>query len=152
MKKDRPLFTGMAVRTVAVTALLATITFMPFQAVAAKASAGDRVEARITELRTEIKITPAQEEQWSKVTEVMRDNAKRQDALVKSRLDNAKKMTAVEDLKSYGELVAAHAEGIQKFTSVFEALYDNMSGAQKKEADEFFRHGHRHRHGKNRND
>ena len=135
----------------AITAFAAILALAPLQAVAAKASAGDRVEARITELRSQIKITPAQMGQWDKVTQVMRDNAKTQDDLAQSRLAKEKTMTAVEDMKSYGEIVAAHAEGIQKLTPVFEVLYDSMSDAQKKEADEAFRHGHRHHHdGKNK--
>jgi periplasmic protein CpxP/Spy len=151
MKKHSYLFTDKKIRAVALATLLATLTFASVQAVAAKASAEDRVEVRITELRTQIKITPAQEGQWNKVTQVMRDNAKAQDALTQSRLEKAKTLTAVEDLKSYGEIVAAHADGIQKLIPVFEVLYDSMSDAQKKEADEAFRHGHRHHHGKHSN-
>ena len=152
MNINRLIINDIALRTVTVAALLATLAFAPVQAIAARASAEDRVEARITELRTQINITPAQESEWSKVTQVMRDNAKTQSALVKSRIENSKTMTAVEDIKSYGEIVAAHAEGIQKLTPVFEALYDNLSAAQKKEADEAFRHGHgHHHHGNNRN-
>ena len=61
-------------------------------------------------------------------------------------------MTAVEDMKSYGEIAAAHVDGINKLIPVFEVLYDSMSDAQKKEADEAFRFGHRHHHhGKNSN-
>ncbi len=45
----------------------------------------------------------------SKVTQVMRDNAKTLDTLVKLRLKNAKTMTSVEDIKSYGKIAAAHA-------------------------------------------
>jgi DNA-binding SARP family transcriptional activator len=92
MKKNSHSFTDGAVRTVAVAVLLATLTFASAQAVAAKASAGDRVEARITELRTLINITPAQEAQWGKVMEVMRDNAKALDALTKVRSEHAKTM------------------------------------------------------------
>jgi len=133
---------------VALAALLAAIAFTPVQAGDAKASAEDRVETRITELHAQIHITPAQEDQWSRVADVMRDNAKIQDALIQRRLEKAEKLTAVEDMKSYGEITAAHAEGAQKLIPVFEALYNSMSDAQKKEADEAFRHGHRHHHGK----
>ena len=125
---------------------VATLAFTSIQAVAARTSAEDRVEVRISELRSQINITPAQESQWNKVTQVMRDNAMTQDALVKSRIESAKTMTAVEDMKSYGEIVAAHAQGIQKLSPVFEALYAELSVAQKKEADETFRHGHNHGH------
>ena len=152
MNINRLIINDIALRTVTVAAILATLAFAPVQAIAARASAEDRVEARITELRTQINITPAQESEWSKVTQVMRDNAKTQSALVKLRIENSKTMTAVEDIKSYGEIVAAHAEGIQKLTPVFEALYNNLSAAQKKEADEAFRHGHgHHHHANNRN-
>ena len=146
MNKNRLIVNDAAVRTVAAAALFATLAFASAQAVAARASAGDRVEVRISELRSQINITPAQESQWNKVTQVMRDNAKTQDSLVKSRTENAKTMTAVEDIKSYGEIVAAHAQGIEKLSPVFEALYAELSVAQKKEADETFRHGHKHGH------
>ena len=130
----------------AAAALLAVLALAPSPACAAKASAADRVEARIAELRSQIKITPAQTGQWDKVTQVMRDNAKTQDGLAEARLQQSTRLTAVDDMKSYGEIVAAHAQGIKTLTPVFEALYDSMSDAQKKEADAAFRHGRRHRH------
>jgi hypothetical protein len=58
-------------------------------------------------------------------------------------------MTAVDDLKSYGEIADAHANGIKKLTPVFADLYTSMSDVQKKEADTLFRHGdHKHTHKK----
>lgn len=111
----------------------------PSRATAAKAPAVDRVEARIKDLHAKLKITPAQEDLWTNVTEVMRDNAKRMDALTKARAEHAKTMTAVEDLTSYGEIAESHADGIKKFTPVFQTLYDSMSDAQKQNADTMFR-------------
>jgi osmotically-inducible protein OsmY len=104
----------------------------------------DRVEDRITMLHATLNITPAQEELWTNVTQVMRDNAKTMDALTKTRVDQAKTMTAVEDLKSYTEITKAHAEGLTKFVPAFEALYASMSDAQKAEANTMFR-GHQRR-------
>ena len=102
----------------------------------------DRVEARIKELHTKLKITPAQEELWNNVAQVMRDNAKTMEALIKARSEKARTMTAVEDLKSYGEIAEAHADGLKKFIPAFEPLYAGMSDAQKKSADKLFRqHG-----------
>jgi periplasmic protein CpxP/Spy len=112
----------------------------PGLATAGTASKTDRVEARIKELYTKLKITPEQEEQWSKVTQVMRDNAKTMEALIKARSENEGTMTAVEDLKSYGAIAEAHADGIKTFTPVFEPLYASMSDAQKKNADKLFHH------------
>ncbi len=106
------------------------------------ASKADRVEARIKELHTKLKITPAQEELWKNVVQVMRDNAKTMEALIKTRSEKAGAMTAVDDLKSYSEIAEAHADGLRKFIPAFEPLYAGMSDAQKKSADTLFRqHG-----------
>ena len=115
----------------------------PAMATAGKVSRPDRVEARIKELQTKLKITPAQEELWNNVTQVMRNNAKTMEALIKARSKKAGTMTAVDDLKSYGEIVEAHADGINKFIPAFESLYASMSDAQKKDADKLFRHNGR---------
>ncbi len=121
----------------------------PAPASAAKtgASRADRVEARINDLHTKLKITPEQEEQWKKVAEVMRDNASRIEETSKVRAEKAGTMTAVEDLKAYGDIADVHAEGIKKFVSAFEPLYNSMSDAQKKNADNIFlyRTASRHR-------
>jgi len=104
----------------------------------------DDVEARITMLHATLNITPAQEALWTNVTQVMRDNAKTMDALTTARVDQAKTMNAVEDLKSYTEITKAHTEGLTKFLPAFEALYASMSEAQKAEANTMFR-GHQRR-------
>jgi hypothetical protein len=113
------------------------------KAASGKATGAERVEARIRNMHAALHITQKQEEQWAKVAQVMRENAKAMDALTQARFDHASTMTAVEDLKSYAEITDAHADGIKKFTPVFATLYDSMSDAQKKDADTMFRHGGR---------
>jgi len=110
----------------------------PGRATAGTTSKVVHVEARIKELHALLNITPAQEELWNNVAQVMRDNAKTMDALITAKSENAKPMTAVDDFKSYGEITQAHADGIKKFIPVFEALYASMSDAQKKNADIVF--------------
>jgi protein CpxP len=107
-----------------------------------EASHSERVESRVSDMHTKLKITPAQEGQWNSVAQVMRDNAKTLDTLTQARINNANTMTAITDLKSYSEITDAHAEGLKKFIAAFQALYDSMSDAQKKEADMLFQ-GHR---------
>jgi len=141
MKPNSSNFTHVAARAVAAVALAATIALAPNALLAAKHSTEDRVEMRIKDMHAKLSITPAQEEQWGKVAEVMRDNAKSMDALTTARHEHARTMTAVDDLTSYGEITAAHAEGIKKLTPVFATLYADMSDAQKTQADTFFRHG-----------
>ena len=113
----------------------------PAQKPPARASKVDRTEAYIKNLQAQLKITPAQEELWNKLTQVMRDNAKTMDALTQARMEKAKAMTAVEDLKYYSEITQAHADGLKNFIPAFEALYASMSDEQKKDADTLFRHG-----------
>jgi hypothetical protein len=133
------------------TAIVATTAFvMPLTVAAAvpaptvAATNGSdqiRVEARIKDMHAKLKITAAEEDQWAKVADVMRDNAQKMDQLNGARVANANAMNAVEDLTSYGEVVDAHAGEIKKFAAAFSPLYDSMSVAQKAEADELFRHG-----------
>jgi hypothetical protein len=141
MKRNSHQFTYAAARAVTAAALVAAIAFASGPVIAAKASVEDRVEARITNMHAKLKITQAQEVQWANVAQVMRDNEKAVEPLIKARKENAKTMTAVDDLKSYGEITDAHADGIKKFTPVFATLYAGMSDNQKQEADALFRHG-----------
>lgn len=111
----------------------------------------ERAELWIKDLHAKLKITAEQEEQWTKVKQVMLDEAKTMDSLTQTRIDHAKTMTAIDDLNSYGEIVEAHAAGIKKLSPVFATLYGSMSDTQKKAADAFFRHGDQenghHKHG-----
>jgi protein CpxP len=145
MERNGHQFTFAAARALAAAVLVAGIAFASGPAFSAKAPGKDRVEARIDSMHAKLKITAAQEEQWAKVIQVMRDNEKAIEPLIKARAANAKTMNAVDELKSYGEITDVHADGIKKFTPVFAALYDSMSDAQKKQADILFRpRDHRH--------
>jgi len=109
---------------------------------AAKPAPIDHINQRIVSLHDKLRITPAQEAQWSATAQAMRDNAKTMDALIKERSAAGKTMTAVDDLVSYEKLAAAHESGLKAFIPVFQTLYDSLAPDQKKSADEAFRdHG-----------
>ncbi|MFM0504589.1 Spy/CpxP family protein refolding chaperone [Paraburkholderia caffeinilytica] len=97
------------------------------------------VDTRIDNLHTRLQITADQESLWQPVAQAMRDNASAMDSLRQSRTANASNMSAVDDLRSYGQVVDAHADGVRKLTSVFETLYNSMSDTQKHNADLIFR-------------
>src|SRR5215468_11140969 len=101
----------------------------------AKPSHVELVEARIKEMHARLNLTPDQEPLWQHVTQVMEDNAQRLDALIQARIDQAKTMTAVDDLQSYKAITEAHAEGMKRLLPAFEALYASMSDTQKRTAD-----------------
>jgi periplasmic protein CpxP/Spy len=135
-------------RLFAATALFATLALPPSVTLATDHDAHeDRTEMRIKDMHTKLHITPAQEELWTKVTTAMRDNAKTMDTLTQARFDHAMHMTAVDDLKSYGEITAAQADGIEKLTPAFSTLYASMSTTQQKHADILFRNGPRDQEG-----
>ncbi|MGY4724185.1 Spy/CpxP family protein refolding chaperone [Burkholderia pyrrocinia] len=104
----------------------------------------DQIDTRINNLHDRLQITAAQEELWRKVAQIMRENAATMDSLRQARTSHANSMSAVDDLKSYGQVADAHADGIRKLTPAFQALYDSMSDAQKKNADLIFRTDHQH--------
>ena len=107
------------------------------------------VDALIAHLHNKFKILPAQESLFQKLADTMRADAVAMSALAKKRADGATTMTAVDDLKSYAEISEAHAEGAKKMIPVFDALYDTMTDAQKKAADDEFReHYAAHHHQK----
>ena len=139
------------VRFIKSVALAATLVFGSGMVITSENDAHeDHTELRIKDMHAKLKITPTQEEQWLKVAQTMLDDAKTMDTLTQIRSDHAKDLTAVDDLKSYGEIVEAHAIGIKKLTPVFADLYASMSEVQKMEADTFFREGdhtNNHKHG-----
>jgi hypothetical protein len=132
-------FTFSGACALAAAALIAIFAFASGPAFAAESTGAERVEARIKDMHAKLKITPAQEEQWAKVATVMRDNEKTMGPLINARVEKAKTMTAIDDLKSYGEITDAHADAIKKFTPIFATLYAGMSDAQKKDSDTMFR-------------
>ena len=98
------------------------------------------VEKHIEELHTSLKITAAQEAQWSDVANTMRENVKEMDRVIDKRMATAASATAIDDLKAYGEIAQAHANGIKKLATSFSGLYSAMSDDQKKAADAAFSH------------
>ncbi|MHB8623511.1 MAG: Spy/CpxP family protein refolding chaperone [Sulfuricaulis sp.] len=126
-------------------AIVTTIALTATTAIAANDSDADRINAHISDMHAKLKITKAEEDQWAKVADVMRDNAKKMDELTSVRMANAKTANAIDDLKSYGDLAEAHADGIKRFSTVFATLYASMPESQKAETDELFRNGMQHK-------
>ena len=98
------------------------------------------VEKHIKELHVTLKITSAEESQWTEVAKTMRESAKELDRAIDKRDANVESATAIDDLNAYADIVQAHANSVKKLASAFSALYSTMSDAQKKEADEVFSH------------
>lgn len=104
---------------------------------AAKPRSDAQVEAHITQLHKELKITNDQESDWNTLAQDMRDNARAMSSEIETR-SSTKSMNAVDNLKSYAKIADTHADGLKKIVPDFEKLYDAMSPAQKKTADTVF--------------
>lgn len=121
---------------------------------AGKAAGHERnVEDRITYLHTQLKITSAQETQWSAFADVMRSNGQTMGQLFQER-KAATNLSAIDDMKQYATISQAHADGMKKLVDAFEPLYNSFSPEQKKLADTTFHQpgealggGHGHRKG-----
>ena len=142
MKSILPRTATDGTRLLAAISVAMTLAFAPAMVLGADKDPHEvRAEQRVADMRAKLKITAPQEAQWTKVAEIMRENAKSMDTLTQARADHAKTMTAVDDLVSYGEIADAHAAGIKKLTPAFASLYASMTDAQKKEADKLFSRG-----------
>jgi periplasmic protein CpxP/Spy len=110
-----------------------------------------RVEERITQLHSSLKITSQQEDQWSKFADVMRENAHTMGDLYRQRIAQRDTMSALDDMKQYAQITQADADGTKRLVDAFEPLYTSLSPEQKKLADTAFRQGGpgkgRHGHG-----
>jgi periplasmic protein CpxP/Spy len=99
----------------------------------------DRVEQHITQLHTQLHITPAQQGAWDQFAQVMRENAKNMGETLEQRGTTYASMNAVENMQSYAQVTEVHAQDTQKLAAAFQTLYGSMSDEQKKNADAVFR-------------
>lgn len=102
-------------------------------------SAEERVENRINELHAQLRITPAEQQQWNQFAQAMRENARDMDQVLMQRSQQFQTMNALQNMQSYEQIAAAHAQHVQKLVPAFENLYNAMPDPQKQLADQVFR-------------
>ena len=102
-------------------------------------NAEQRVENRINELHAQLRITPAEQQQWEQFAQVMRANARDMDQTFMQRAEQFPSMNAVQNMQSYEQIAEAHAQHVQKLVAAFESLYNAMPDQQKQLADQVFR-------------
>jgi periplasmic protein CpxP/Spy len=110
----------------------------PSASTPAKPMVSKRIEQRIKRLHDQLKITAGEEPQWTAVADAIRDDAREVGVLIHERREKAATMNAVDDLRSYQAIAEAHATGVAKLVTAFQALYDVMPPEQKKIADAIF--------------
>src|SRR5262245_53972913 len=98
----------------------------------------DHVEGRIAFLRTELKITDAQQPAWNAFADALRTNAKTLGALRSSMMSQpgAGSQSLVDRLAIQEKWLAARLEGTRAMKSALTNLVATFSDDQKKGADE----------------
>ncbi len=121
-------------------------TQQPQQPKRAAFDPGRHIEGRIAYLKTELKITDAQQPLFDAVANTMRDNAKAMhDAFQSLRGDRSQPQTALSRMETRAKFAQLRADGEAKMLAAFRPLYQAMSPDQQKAADEMFEHhGHGH--------
>ncbi len=111
----------------------------PAHPAAHAAQTPDLVEQHINDLHSQLKITAAQQPQWEQFAQVMRDNARDMNQAFQARGAKLASMNAADNMESYAQLTAQHAQDMQKLANAFQTLYASMSDSQKATADSVFR-------------
>ena len=124
-----------------------------------RALPSERVESRITELKTALKITPAQEPQWNAFADTLRKQARAGDERVKqfrtARADKGAKaapVTAIQRLEQRQAFMREASARMDELLATARPLYAALTPEQQKVADDLMarrggRDGHRHRGG-----
>jgi hypothetical protein len=95
------------------------------------------VEGRLAFLKTELKITPAQEPQWSKFADVIRGTAKNaQAAMPPMKHGGTQASSAPDRLGHYEKTLVSRLETVRALKGAVDPLYASLSDDQKKVADE----------------
>jgi periplasmic protein CpxP/Spy len=107
---------------------------------------GERIDARIAYLKTALKITPAQEQQWAAVEAVLRKQTAAMDQRIQQRRAqprdaNAPRPDAIQRLEQRQQMMARGAESLNELLTAAKPLYASFSDDQKKTADELMNRG-----------
>jgi predicted lipid-binding transport protein (Tim44 family) len=94
------------------------------------------VEGRLAFLKTELKITPAQEPQWTKFADTVRSTAKTAEGAMPMKQAGAQPSTAPDLLGRYEKALTLRLETVRALKGAFDPLYTSLSDEQKKVADE----------------
>ena len=106
------------------------------------------IEGRIAYLKTELHITQAQDAQWDKVAQTLRQNStERRQAFEQLRQDRTTPPNALRRLETEARLSAMRAQQTDRVLAAFRPLYDSLSDEQKQAANDLFgARGHHFRH------
>lgn len=102
---------------------------------------GQLVDGRIAFLKTELKITPAQEGQWDQFAAIMRQNAQSLDqAIANARQHRGTAMNAADRIEMQAQFAKLRADNEARLANAFRPLYASLSPEQQQVANELMDH------------
>ena len=93
------------------------------------------VDGRLAFLKAELKITPAQENEWQQVATAMHDNANALDQVITSARQQRGTMDAVQRLTLRGQFAKVRADNDARLLTAFKPLYASLSPEQQQTAN-----------------
>ena len=97
---------------------------------------GRHVEGRIAFLKTELKITEAQQKLWDAVADAMRANAKAMTTMRGGMMQTGAAASLPDRLAAAEKLLDARLDALRKYKAAVDPLYAALSDQQKESADE----------------
>jgi Spy/CpxP family protein refolding chaperone len=97
---------------------------------------GQFVDGRIAFLKTELKITPAQETQWGQVEAAMRENARALDQAITAARQSRSGSDAVQRLELREQFAKVRADNDARLLAAFKPLYASLSPDQQQMANQ----------------
>ncbi|MBS0525606.1 MAG: Spy/CpxP family protein refolding chaperone [Proteobacteria bacterium] len=98
------------------------------------------IEGRLAFLKTELKITAAQEPQWSKFADAVRATSKSASDVMRPMMMggpmHGQSPTAIDVMNRYEKSLTVRLEAVRAVKAAFEPLYAVLSDEQKKTANE----------------
>lgn len=98
-----------------------------------------RTERHLTEMRSRLRITPAQMPQWDAFATATRENADEIHARFAERGAQMQRLNAAQNMADYAQIAELHARQLTRLAASFTALYATFSPDQQRDADAQFR-------------
>jgi len=102
----------------------------------------ERVEGQLAYLKTELRITAAQEPQWNVFANVFRANKEKQLQSCRMAQEQSRSMASAslpESIKIKEDRLSEQLEALRVLDAALQPLYSSLSKEQKKTADEILR-------------
>ena len=104
----------------------------------------ERVEGQLAYMKTELRITAAQEPQWNVFADVFRANKEKQYQSCRIAQEQSRSMMSAslpESMKIKEDQLSEQLEALRGFDAALQPLYASLTKEQKKTADEILKGG-----------